>query len=255
MAKPTLLDIVQDLLSSMDSDEVNSIQDTVEAMDVARIVKGCYRDITAGSNLPEHFDIFELEPSNDPTQPTLMYMPSNATSLLWVKYDRRMYGDVNSDFYRVDYLRPEDFIDRMHGLTNGTDVEAFDLVVGSDTFEIKCFNNKNPNYYTCWDDNMVVFDSYDATVDTTLQKSKTMAYGEKSNSFQLIDSYVPDLDEKQFSLLINEAKAMAFAEKKQMAHDLAIRNAKRGWITLANQKHRTPAKPSFFKSTPNYGRK
>ena len=35
MARPTLLDIVQDILAAMDSDEVNSIGDTIYADRVA----------------------------------------------------------------------------------------------------------------------------------------------------------------------------------------------------------------------------
>lgn len=40
--RKTLLEMVQDILSEMDSDEVNSINDTVEAEQVATIIKNCY---------------------------------------------------------------------------------------------------------------------------------------------------------------------------------------------------------------------
>jgi len=38
MAKKTVLDMVQDILSDMESDEVNSISDTTEALQVAQII-------------------------------------------------------------------------------------------------------------------------------------------------------------------------------------------------------------------------
>ena len=44
--KLTLLEMVQDILSSMDSDEVNSITDSTEALQVARIIRDSYIEIT-----------------------------------------------------------------------------------------------------------------------------------------------------------------------------------------------------------------
>jgi hypothetical protein len=41
-AKMTLLEIVQDVLNDMDSDEVNSISDTVEATQIANICRSVY---------------------------------------------------------------------------------------------------------------------------------------------------------------------------------------------------------------------
>ena len=39
--KRTLLEMTQDILSAIDADEVNSIDDTVEATQVATIIKNC----------------------------------------------------------------------------------------------------------------------------------------------------------------------------------------------------------------------
>ena len=45
MAKMTLLEITQDIMSDMDSDNVNSINDSVEALQVAQVVKTTYYNI------------------------------------------------------------------------------------------------------------------------------------------------------------------------------------------------------------------
>ncbi len=52
-------------------------------------------------------------------------------------------------------------------------------------------------------------------MDTTLQTSKTLCYGQIIPTFTLEDSFIPDLDDTQFPLLLNEAKAIAFVELKQ----------------------------------------
>ena len=45
--KKTLLQIVQNILSDLDSEDVNSISDTVEAMQIARVVENTFYNIVA----------------------------------------------------------------------------------------------------------------------------------------------------------------------------------------------------------------
>ena len=50
MAKLTLLQMTQDIMSDMDSDDINSINDSVEALQVAQIIKTTYYNIIDGKN-------------------------------------------------------------------------------------------------------------------------------------------------------------------------------------------------------------
>jgi len=50
--KLSLLDITQKILSSLDSDPVNSIDDTVESIQVADIVKESYYSLMAERDWP-----------------------------------------------------------------------------------------------------------------------------------------------------------------------------------------------------------
>ena len=56
----SLIELVQRILESMDSDEVDSISDTVESLAVANSGKECYFDIISNLDLPEKVDIFQL---------------------------------------------------------------------------------------------------------------------------------------------------------------------------------------------------
>lgn len=256
--KFTLLELVQTILSAMDSDEVNSIGDTTESQQVATLIKTTYNDIISRANLPEHFDLYELNASLDPNKPTIMHRPNGAQSILWIKYDTRMVDEVDARFNPITYLEPREFIDTVFSYRdqNQNDVIRYEISTpNSSSIEIVGLNNKAPNYWTSWDDELVVFDSYDSAVDGTLMKNKTMVYGEWEPVFLMQDSFVPDLDSRQFSLLLNEAKALAFAELKQTTHERAERTARRAWITLAHQKDDLPAGYSFFNTVPNYGRK
>ena len=54
MAKETLIDIVQDILSDADSDDVSSISDTVEADQCARVVRDVFNQIVADHDFNIH---------------------------------------------------------------------------------------------------------------------------------------------------------------------------------------------------------
>lgn len=86
MAEQTLLQIVQTILSAMSSDQVNSISDTPESMQVAQIVQNKYYDIVARGDLTLDEQLFQLTPSNNIALPTLMTLPSGVSRLDWAQY-------------------------------------------------------------------------------------------------------------------------------------------------------------------------
>ena len=58
--KSNLLQIVQSILSDMDSEDVNTISDTVEAQQVASVVEDTYFNIIAARDIPEHNKLIPL---------------------------------------------------------------------------------------------------------------------------------------------------------------------------------------------------
>lgn len=256
--KSTLLELTQEILSSLDSDEINSITDTTEALQVVAIVKRCYFDIASKMELPEHFSLFELTASGDNTKPTLMYLPSDVLNVLWIKYDKIGDGETASRILPVAYMAPEQFFEQMYSLdTDADNVVTSSLVVGSDSLPIFALDDKAPDYWTSLDDYTFIFDSYDADVDTTLQKSKTVVYGQKTATWTQSDSFTPDLDAEQFSLLVNKAKSLAWAELKQADHALARKEARDQMIHAERAKHALPHEDTIraTDTLPNYGRR
>ena len=71
----TLKEMVDTILSAMESDEVNSISDTQESNQVVLILRSLYYDIANDIGLPEHSTFVELNASGDNTKPTLMTCP------------------------------------------------------------------------------------------------------------------------------------------------------------------------------------
>lgn len=243
----------------MDSDEVNSISDTTEAGQVAMVVRRVYLDICNRLNLNEHFDFFQLTASGDSTLPVVMYRPETIDQLIWIKYDKRTSVSDPVDFEDIKYMDLRQFMDRMYmHNTDESNVSSTSLSIGDDTVTLIYKTDRQPYYWTSYNDTTILFDSYYSTLDTTLQKSKTQCYGLISRTFDIYDdNYTPDLDAQQFSLLINEAKALAWAELKQMTHVRSERESKRQWTRTQRNKKALPGGEftSAYDELPDYGRK
>lgn len=257
----TLLDLTQAVLSSLDSDEVNSINDSVESRQVVSIIKTVYDDIVTRGGQPAHKTLFNLDASGTATKPVLMTKPSNISNLEWIKYNAVEFGNTDPEWRELRYLEPDRFINFTQSLSpSETDVDTLTHTVNGFTFTINYKNNTAPSYYTTFDDSTFLFDAYDREVDATLQTSKTLAYGTKHLAFIETDGFVPELPADQFALLLNEAKSLAWAELKQTPNNKAEITARKNWTHLAKTRQHFPsgkfdslAHP--FDRLPNFGRK
>lgn len=251
----TNLEAVQLILSSLDSDEVNSISDTVESNQVALLLKSVYYDIATELNLDEHHSLFELNASLDGTKPTLMYVPSNVVSIEWVEYNCKEDADEYADYQRVGYIGLDEFLTQQNSLRNETDnVGEMTFSVHGETFTTMYYDNKHPSCYTTLDDYTLLFDAYDASVDTTLQKSKTRCSGRMFPEFQMVDSFTPDFNPQQFAYYINRAKVRAFAELKQTPNQEAAKEARNQKIIIQKRRRIVENTPEVLRVGARYGR-
>lgn len=248
MAKLTLLDIVNDVLSDMTSDPVNSISDTFESQQVAKLVRSTYYDLYNERVWPTTGKLFKLTASADSTKPTHMRMEENVSSIEWVKYNCRKFGDNRENYLTIQYMRPEDFIEYVMARdTSDSRVTVFMDYNGTPLF-IK--NDESPTYFTTFDDKHLVFDSWDSKVSDTLVSSKTQVFGYTEPTFTLEDSFVPDLPAKAFSLLVNEVKSRASLKLKEVFSQKDEQSAVRQRSWLSREKRRINGGIKY----PDYGR-
>lgn len=280
MAKQTLLQMTQAILNAMSSDEVNSIGDSTESLQVANIIQAKYYDIATRGRLPDDCQLFSLTPSNDETKPTLLTLPAGVTHIEWLKYFDSNPADgqqvsqfgsfshgVNLDLHPnpnvvtqsppgyklVHYMSIPEFLDQINRFNpSDSNVKSYPFTEGGTTFTFLYKNNIQPKYYTVISNLYVIFDSFDNQFDSTLQASKFLCYGQIATPFSLTDSFIPALDDNQFPLLVNEAKALAFYELKQAPHAKAEQEIKRQWSSV--QKNKEVSKLSSFDQLPSFGR-
>jgi hypothetical protein len=287
--KFTVIELVQDILSAMDSDEVNSINDTVESQQVARIIKNCYNDLVSTIEFPDSYSLLQLDPSLSPDQPVVMYIPQSVENVEWIKYNKEglptsgsatahswttpdgitIYfgteeaafgsaptGSAYQQFTDITYLPRERFLQQIQAFNNSQDnIVDYTLLENGVNIPLLCRNDKSPDYWTIFNNRTIVFDSYDASVDTTLQASKTMCYGKLAHNFTMTDNWEIPLDSKYSSLLFNEAKATCFAELKQMPNARAEKMARVAKIKSQKQKKAAPFGEPAIDDNPNYGRR
>src|SRR5258708_1201709 len=359
MATQTVLTMVQNILSRMSSDEVNSISETAESMQVAQLLQNKYYDLVARGDLIIDDTLFQLNPSDNSTNPVMMTLPVGFTRIDWLQYfdNKPLDNTQTSQFGSFAHSLNVNLVSSIKWtttssssvtipstpsgvvvfvvssstlpVTSGQLVQAtsgansiignvsnyvgttltinITCTVGSGTFGSWIISSVNvpnipPGYkyveivpidyflnivnrfdisqagtfqYTFTDDvakfnfryrndhqptmctvisnKWVLFDMFDNTQDSTLQASKTMAYGQRVPTFLLQDNYVPFLNDHQFPLLLNETTSLAFYELKQMPHAKADQEIKRQWAVT--QKTKSIAhKPSYFDQLSNFGR-
>lgn len=217
--KYTLLEMVQDILSDMDSDEVNNIDDTVEAQQVAQIIKTCYFEMIGNRNWPHLKRMIQLEHANDITRPNYLTIPDNLKELVSFKYDKVKKDEERVRLDDVVFKYPDEFL-RYVSNRNNTHANISEII---DTSGVSLLirNDIAPSYWTTFDDTFIVTDSYDKSVDDTLQRSKTQCIAYLNPSWSRMNESIPNLPIEAFPALLEEAKSTAFASLKQMVNQKA----------------------------------
>jgi len=251
MAKMTLLDIVQNILSAMDSDYANSIGDSVEADQIATVVRETYFDLINNVlDLPEHKEIISLTGLGDTSHPNYLKLPDNVKRIDVFRYDKATATDTDLQYKDITFLEPLVFQSRFNGRNESdTDVVSItDFAAGKILIE----DDKHPNFWTTFDDLYIVCDSYDKTLESSLQQSKTFCYGLTEPVWTHDDTFIPDLDANLFPLLLEEAKTTSFINFKQVSNVKSEQKARRQLTQVHNKLHRR--KVSNVDRQPDYGR-
>ena len=248
MAK-TLLDITQEILSEMDSDDVNSISDTVESEQVANIVITVYRDMMSNRNWPHQKGAAVMTARGDSDFPTHMLLASDVKELISVRYNKALVGETQKKYTRIDYKESDDFLDQINRRNN--DNANVDVVTDDSGIDLLIINDTHPMMYTSFDDTNIVFDSYNNLVDSTLQSSKLQSLGYILTLLTFADTSVPTMPDEALSALIEESKSRAQLKLRQFQDVKSEGEASRQQRWLSRKAWKTNGGIRY----PNYGKK
>ena len=250
MSKMTLLEIVQDIVNDMTSDEINSIADTIESTQVSYIVRSTYNDLITSKYWPHTKRLIQLDALADTTRPTMVKLPDNVIKIDTIKYNKQGIDDTFKKYEEVIWMEPDAFLDMVNSrVSSNSEVETCPSIYQD--VDLFILNNNPPTYWTSFDDVYVVFDSYDNEVDSTIQNSKMQVFAYVLPEFTLEDTFVPDMAAKEFPYLLAEAKSRCFNLIKQVGDVKSEQSSNRHRTRLAREKFRTNGGIKY----PNYGRK
>ena len=249
MSKMTVLEMTQDILSDMNSDEVNTINATLESAQEAQIIKSTYFNIIDGKDYPHLKELFRLDAGTS-TRPTHMAIPETIIDVEWVKYNTKKTSSAKDLFTKMIYKTPDEFLYILEQ-RDSTDTTNIKVVTDPSNITLNINKTKVPLYYTSFDDENIVMDGYIATLETNLQQSKTNCFGRKAPTFTLSNTFTPDLPVQMFTYLLAEAKSNCFLTLKQMPNQKAEQ-------TSISQKRKMAQEAFKLKNGityPNFGRK
>jgi hypothetical protein len=242
----TLLDITQDILSDMSSDNVNSINDTEESLQVARIVRTTFFEIISGADWPHLKEMFQLTALGDANKPTHMRLPTSISKVETIRYNMSINGQV--EWGDVKFVDAEYFLEYVSRYDSSS--TSNQLVTDITGIQFAVSKSDMPSIWTSFDDDYIVFNGYNNTVDGTLQQSKTLCTGYREATFTLTDNAIPDMPAKMFSLLLAEAKSTCFNALKQQPNAKEEQRVRRQRSWLGTERHRTISTIEY----PDYGR-
>lgn len=251
MAKKTLLQMVQFIMSEMGSDEVNSIDETEESLQVTRAIEQTYLDLMAESDWAHLRGLGSLSSLSDTSKPNYLLVPESVKRIDELYYDQRRDVTKKKQLKLVKWLYPEEFLYK----TNNYDSTADNIVTVTsfDGAEILVRNDMPPSFYTSFNDDYIVFDSWDSNVEATVQAVNAQAMVWRNPAaVTLADSTILDMPAEMFptvqEMALSRCSANIAQERNQDAERagsaLKRRNAQKSWrvkggIRLPNYARRT----------------
>lgn len=246
--RKTLLDIVQTILSSMDSDEISGIDETAESYQVAEIVRDTYNFLMTESDWDHLMKMTSVDGLSDSTKPTMLQIPDN---IAWIDRLTYVYDNERGETVQreLEYMTPDSFLVNSYELNKGdSDVQAMVLPEGR-TLYIK--NDEHPQHYTIWDNKYLICDNFKSSANTTLHEDQFIVFAQVEPEWEMLDTFVPDLPSRMFPLLLAEATKASFLYLKQAQ---SPEDSKRA-IMMRNRMNKRQQRAKVNTRPRGYGRK
>jgi len=238
--KYNLLQMTQDILTTMGSDPADTISSTSESLQVATTIKLAYNNLMIEREWDHLHRMITLQSVNDSVNhPTVLSIVDTCRNLDWIKHNNRNTLEQKADFTDIKYLTPDEFIT----FTNGRDEFGVDGIyrVVDDTInglKWKVRTDVPPQYWTSFDDKYVVFDAWNSSLSASILSADTLCKGNIDEPFAMTDDFVPNMPQQFFPVLLETARVRCFSIIKGETHALAEREVKRQRVMLQHKARR-----------------
>lgn len=181
----TLLDAVKEYLDAVDGFSIDSIFETDEAQRAARIARRVFfRLFSSVDNLQSTGEFTVLQTAATLPRPVYAKIPSQVQRI----QSSRIEYKNGTGYTPVRYISPEEFMELTRG--RSSTAQGAQTVEDMNQAEFVIFNNRPPQWFTCFDGVHVVFDSFDNTVSSTIVAAHARVYATAEPDFLLNDDFV-----------------------------------------------------------------
>lgn len=223
-----LQEMTERVAEFVNADKVDSINDTDESFKIATIIKETYEEMILSKEIQTALELFQLQSSSNASAKTCLIIPDEALTLDIVKYTHK-----DGKIYSPQYMEPMEFIDWTLGAdTTLPVVETVTDAESGAVYNIR--TDKDPSYYTIISGKYLIFDSYNSEFESTLQGRHCICYGHTLPAFEMKDTFVPDLQEQQFPILLSRAKTAADMELRGNLNQIEYDKGRKLFINTTN---------------------
>lgn len=208
--KMTLLEMVIKVLNATDGDEINSIVDTVEALETATDIQTVYYDIIGRKDWQFLRVLSTLNSVGDSDKPTHLLLPEHTSKIETLQYNKRQSVGGRNFYKEVYFKYPDEFLTYVNARDNTA--SNYDEVTDANGAKIIIRNDAHPTYFTSFDDIYVVMDAYNSTIESTLQGSQTQTLIYKHPEWSVDDNFIPELPAEMFSMFLAECMSFKLAK-------------------------------------------
>lgn len=204
----TLLELTKKIINKLTGSDVDSIDDTEESLLYANEILDTYLTMCSQTRESWVKNKFSM---TDATKYELK-TPGNVQSIDYIKYNGK----------KLKYVSTNDFEDMIYKNK------------GRDGYDANGYgNDKDPEYFTSYDQVTIEVNSINVAVDADIDGSKTLCYGKVRPMVELKDDYVPSpLPPSLYEALLSDATASClnrFREKsarydREMAQRTKVRS-------------------------------
>jgi len=232
MAKRSILQLVQQLGEGIGSDEIDTLNETIEASEIATILEQVVSEVISRKRWEFISDrVRQLDArAGGSTQLNTLSIPSDVTKINCLRYRDTNNLTVTS-FLDVMYMQPCEFITHVQARDSAD--ANITAIANEDGVLINVLTDNAPTRWTSFDEENITFDAYDASLGTGNLIADSVII---ADIIPAIDFTDPDatlkVPERMETLIFNEALVTCNYRLRQTADPRADRVARRQHIAL-----------------------
>lgn len=250
MAKRTILKLVQELGAGIGSDEIDALDETIEATEIVTILQQTIDEVISRKRWEFLKDrIRQLDDRiAGSTQLNTLVIPSDVTRVNCLQY-RNTTNDV-PEFTEITYMQPCEFLAFVQARRVGDDNIL--AIANEDGVQINVLTDSPPTRWTSFDEVNITFDAYDETLGNGNLIVDSVIIADVVPVTDFTDpTAVLNVPERMESLIFNEALSTCNYRLRQTRDPKADRVALRQHRALREQEHITNKDVKEI----NYGRR